>query len=37
MDLEGRFFGGRVVRATFFSEDRLDVNDLAPLPEEIGS
>ena len=37
VDLEGRFFGGRTVRATFFTEERLDTNDLAPLPEEIGN
>jgi splicing factor 45 len=37
VDLEGRFFGGRTVRATFFDEDRLDTNDLAPMPEEIGA
>eukprot|EP00873_Tetraselmis_striata_P005029 jgi/Tetstr1/425293/TSEL_015744.t1 len=37
VDLEGRFFGGRVVRATFFTEQRLNANDLAPLPEEIGN
>eukprot|EP00191_Tetraselmis_sp_GSL018_P003946 CAMPEP_0177602772 /NCGR_PEP_ID=MMETSP0419_2-20121207/15085_1 /TAXON_ID=582737 /ORGANISM="Tetraselmis sp., Strain GSL018" /LENGTH=319 /DNA_ID=CAMNT_0019096355 /DNA_START=276 /DNA_END=1236 /DNA_ORIENTATION=+ len=37
VDLEGRFFGGRVVRATFFSEDRFRANDVAPLPEELES
>mmetsp|Transcript_39592 Transcript_39592/g.112283 ORF Transcript_39592/g.112283 Transcript_39592/m.112283 type:complete len:364 (-) Transcript_39592:46-1137(-) len=36
VDLEGRFFGGRVVRATFFSEDRIAANDLAPMPYELG-
>jgi len=34
-DLAGRFFGGRVVRASFFDEARLDRNELAPRPEEV--
>ncbi|KAH7426237.1 hypothetical protein KP509_11G091900 [Ceratopteris richardii] len=35
VDLDGRFFGGRVVRAGFYDEDRFNVNELAPLPGEI--
>lgn len=35
VDLEGRFFGGRVVRATFYEEDRFNTNQLAPMPGEI--
>ncbi|KAI4368062.1 hypothetical protein MLD38_016668 [Melastoma candidum] len=35
VDLDGRFFGGRVVRATFYDEDRFGKNDLAPLPGEV--
>ncbi|KAJ4798671.1 DNA-damage-repair/toleration protein [Rhynchospora pubera] len=35
VDLEGRFFGGRVVRACFYDEDRFGRNDLAPLPGEV--
>eukprot|EP00897_Mesotaenium_endlicherianum_P004794 jgi/Mesen1/4342/ME000022S03631 len=34
VDLDGRFFGGRTVRATFFSEDKFDRNELAPVPGE---
>ena len=30
IDLNGRFFGGRTVKAGFFSEDRFARNDLAP-------
>ena len=30
VDLGGRFFGGRTVSATFFSEDRFDKQDLGP-------
>ena len=30
IDLNGRYFGGRVVRASFFSEDRFSKFDLAP-------
>ena len=32
--LEGRFFGGRTVKAMFFSEDKFDRRDLAPVPGE---
>lgn len=32
IDLEGRFFGGRTVRATFFQESRFEQQDLAPNP-----
>lgn len=32
IDLEGRFFGGRMVKAVFFSEQRLEKQDLAPVP-----
>nr|XP_043628751.1 DNA-damage-repair/toleration protein DRT111, chloroplastic [Erigeron canadensis] len=35
VDLEGRFFGGRVVRATFYDEDRFNTNELAPMPGEV--
>ncbi|KAK3000814.1 hypothetical protein RJ639_021740 [Escallonia herrerae] len=35
VDLEGRFFGGRVVRATFYEEERFNKNELAPMPGEI--
>ncbi|KAM0052062.1 putative RNA recognition motif domain, nucleotide-binding alpha-beta plait domain superfamily [Helianthus debilis subsp. tardiflorus] len=35
VDLEGRFFGGRVVRATFYDEERFNTNQLAPMPGEI--
>ncbi|KAL8103309.1 DNA-damage-repair/toleration protein 111 [Apium graveolens] len=35
IDLEGRFFGGRVVRASFYEEDRFNKNELAPMPGEI--
>lgn len=35
IDLEGRFFGGRVVRATFYDEERFGRNDLAPLAGEV--
>ncbi|BAF05140.2 Os01g0526100 [Oryza sativa Japonica Group] len=35
IDLEGRFFGGRVVRATFFDEERFGKNQLAPMPGEV--
>ena len=30
IDLNGRYFGGRVVRASFFPEDRFSQLDLAP-------
>lgn len=35
IDLEGRFFGGRVVRASFYEEERFNMNELAPMPGEI--
>ncbi|KAI3682949.1 hypothetical protein L1987_83346 [Smallanthus sonchifolius] len=34
VDLEGRFFGGRVVRATFYDEEGFNTNQLAPMPGE---
>ena len=30
IDLNGRFFGGRTVKASFFPEDRFGRYDLAP-------
>lgn len=30
IDLNGRYFGGRVVQASFFPEDRFSKLDLAP-------
>ena len=33
IDLNGRYFGGRVVKGSFFSEERFDNFDLAPLPD----
>ncbi|CAA2980172.1 DNA-damage-repair/toleration protein DRT111, chloroplastic-like [Olea europaea var. sylvestris] len=35
IELEGRFFGGRVVHACFYDEERFGNNELAPLPGEI--
>ncbi|XXG85210.1 hypothetical protein AAC387_Pa11g0334 [Persea americana] len=35
IDLDGRFFGGRVVRASFYDEERFGRNELAPVPGEI--
>ncbi|KAL0305427.1 UNVERIFIED_CONTAM: DNA-damage-repair/toleration protein, chloroplastic [Sesamum radiatum] len=35
IELEGRFFGGRVVRACFYEEERFNNNELAPMPGEI--
>lgn len=35
IDLDGRYFGGRVVHATFYDEERFGKNELAPLPGEI--
>lgn len=34
VDLEGRFFGGRNVRANFYSEQKLDNDEVAPYPGE---
>lgn len=34
IDLDGRFFGGRVVHASFYDEDRFSKNELAPAPGE---
>lgn len=34
VDLDGRFFGGRVVHASFYDEERFSVNELAPIPGE---
>ncbi|GMI93200.1 REQUIRED FOR SNC4-1D 2, DNA-DAMAGE-REPAIR/TOLERATION PROTEIN 111 [Hibiscus trionum] len=35
IDLDGRFFGGRVVKATFYDEERFSKNELAPMAGEI--
>ncbi|KAJ7969110.1 DNA-damage-repair/toleration protein DRT111, chloroplastic [Quillaja saponaria] len=35
VDLDGRYFGGRVVRATFYEEEKFNKNELAPMPGEI--
>ncbi|KAM7257255.1 hypothetical protein ACFE04_012996 [Oxalis oulophora] len=35
VDLDGRFFGGRVVSASFYDEERFSRNELAPLPGEV--
>uniref|UniRef100_A0A6N2KZG7 G-patch domain-containing protein n=1 Tax=Salix viminalis TaxID=40686 RepID=A0A6N2KZG7_SALVM len=35
IDLDGRFFGGNVVRATFYDEEKFSKNELAPMPDEI--
>lgn len=35
VDLDGRFFGGRTVRATFYDEVKFGKNELAPIPGEI--
>lgn len=35
IDLDGRYFGGRVVRGTFYDEERFSKNELAPMPGEI--
>ncbi|XP_038988511.1 DNA-damage-repair/toleration protein DRT111, chloroplastic-like isoform X1 [Phoenix dactylifera] len=35
IDLESRFFGGRVVHASFYDEERFGKNELAPVPGEI--
>jgi splicing factor 45 len=35
VDLDGRYFGGRTVRATFYDKDKFSKNELAPMPGEI--
>uniref|UniRef100_A0A0R0E5T2 G-patch domain-containing protein n=1 Tax=Glycine max TaxID=3847 RepID=A0A0R0E5T2_SOYBN len=35
VDLDGRYFGGRVVRASFYDEEKFSKNELAPMPGEI--
>jgi hypothetical protein len=35
VDLQGRFFGGREVSASFFEEERFERRELAPRPEEV--
>ncbi|KAE9613665.1 putative RNA recognition motif domain, splicing factor, SPF45, SPF45, RNA recognition [Lupinus albus] len=35
VDLDGRYFGGRVVRASFYDEEKFNKNELAPMPGEI--
>ncbi|KAL6198480.1 hypothetical protein ACLB2K_028269 [Fragaria x ananassa] len=35
VDLDGRYFGGRVVCASFYDEERFGNNELAPMPGEI--
>jgi splicing factor 45 len=35
VSLQGRFFGGKEVKATFFSEDRFARRELAPSAEEL--
>ncbi|CAD5314093.1 unnamed protein product [Arabidopsis thaliana] len=35
VDLDGRYFGGRTVRATFYDEEKFSKNELAPVPGEI--
>ncbi|KAJ7537283.1 hypothetical protein O6H91_12G106400 [Diphasiastrum complanatum] len=35
VDLDGRFFGGRVVRASFYDEEKFSRNELAPMPNEV--
>ncbi|EFN54722.1 hypothetical protein CHLNCDRAFT_135411 [Chlorella variabilis] len=35
VDLQGRFFGGREVKAQFFEEERFEKLELAPRPEEV--
>lgn len=32
IDLDGRFFGGRTVKAVFFSEEQFEQQQLAPVP-----
>lgn len=33
-DMNGRYFGGRKISASFFDEDKFDRNDLAPVAGE---
>ncbi|CAN4081948.1 unnamed protein product [Withania somnifera] len=35
IELEGRFFGGRIVHACFYDEERFGNNELAPMPGEV--
>ena len=35
VDLEGRFFGGRKLRAVFFDPQLLERSELAPIPGEL--
>lgn len=35
-DLNGRYFGGRMITASYFDENRFDRLDLAPRSEDIG-
>ncbi|XAR72533.1 hypothetical protein NMG60_11019207 [Bertholletia excelsa] len=35
IDLEGRYFGGRIVKASFYDEEKFNKNELAPMPGEI--
>ncbi|KAL6546319.1 hypothetical protein OROMI_022040 [Orobanche minor] len=35
IELDGRFFGGRIVHACFYDEERFANNELAPMPGEI--
>lgn len=35
VDLQGRFFGGRQIRARFFDEERFGKSELAPAPGEV--
>ena len=35
LDLSGRYFGGRLVKATFFDEERFAAQELAPRPGEV--
>ncbi|KAL1359393.1 hypothetical protein HN51_004711 [Arachis hypogaea] len=35
IDLNGRYFGGRVVQASFYDEEKFGKNELAPMPGEI--
>lgn len=35
VDLDGRYFGGRIVRGSFYEEEKFNNNELAPMPGEI--